>query len=87
MRLFIQIIFCVLVISGILFGQNWELAWSDEFSESTLDESSWTRETGGHGWGNNELQYYTNRDINSFCENGHLVIQALEENYGERAYT
>jgi beta-glucanase (GH16 family) len=87
MRLFIQINLYVLVVSGILFGQAWELVWSDEFNGTTLDENSWTREVGGGGWGNNELQYYTNRDINSFCENGHLVIQALEENYGGRAYT
>lgn len=87
MNLFIQIIVFVVAVSGILFGQNWELVWSDEFDATTLDASSWTRETGGHGWGNNELQYYTNRDVNSFLENGHLVIQALEENYGGRQYT
>jgi beta-glucanase (GH16 family) len=87
MSLFIQIILYVLAVSGILFGQNWELVWSDEFNGTTLDENSWTREVGGDGWGNNELQYYTSRDVNSFLENGHLVIQALEENYGGREYT
>jgi len=34
------------------------LVWSDEFDTTDLD--SWTFETGGGGWGNNELQYYTN---------------------------
>jgi beta-glucanase (GH16 family) len=87
MSLFIQIVIYVVIVSGILFGQNWELVWSDEFNAAALDESSWTREVGGGGWGNNELQYYTSRDINSFLENGHLVIQALEENYGGREYT
>ena len=33
------------------------LAWSDEFE--TADMSNWTFETGGHGWGNQERQYYT----------------------------
>ena len=87
LKLSIKIIVYVVTVSGILFGQNWELVWSDEFNAAALDESSWTRETGGHGWGNNELQYYTSRDVNSFLENGHLVIQALEENYGGREYT
>ncbi|WP_202878189.1 glycoside hydrolase family 16 protein [Luteimonas marina] len=35
-----------------------ELVWSDEFDTTDLD--NWTFETGGGGWGNNELQYYTN---------------------------
>ena len=42
MRLFIQIIVYVVTVSGILFGQNWELVWSDEFNAAALDESSWT---------------------------------------------
>lgn len=33
------------------------LVWSDEFE--TIDADSWRFETGGHGWGNQELQYYT----------------------------
>jgi len=63
------------------------LVWSDEFNGTTLDESSWTRETGGGGWGNNELQYYTERTVNSYLENGVLVIKAMQENYGGRNYT
>ena len=34
-----------------------ELAWSDEFE--TVEAAHWTFETGGHGWGNRELQYYS----------------------------
>lgn len=63
------------------------LVWSDEFNGATLDESSWTRETGGGGWGNNELQYYTDRTVNSYLENGVLVIKAMQESYGGRNYT
>lgn len=63
------------------------LVWSDEFNGTTLDESSWTRETGGGGWGNNELQFYTDRTVNSYLENGVLVIKAMQENYGGRNYT
>jgi beta-glucanase (GH16 family) len=83
MKIFNQIIIFIIIISGSLFCQSWELVWSDEFNTATLDESSWTREIGWNdGWGNNELQYYTNRDVNSFLENGNLVIQASNENFG-----
>jgi beta-glucanase (GH16 family) len=88
MKIFNQIIIFIIIISGSLFCQSWELVWSDEFNTATLDESSWTREIGWNdGWGNNELQYYTNRDVNSFLENGNLVIQALNENFGGKQYT
>src|SRR5690606_16818404 len=33
------------------------LVWSDEFE--TIDTGNWSFETGGHGWGNQELQHYT----------------------------
>ncbi|MDX6364393.1 MAG: hypothetical protein QOC85_3403 [Streptomyces sp.] len=54
--------------------------WSDEFdgaSGSAPDGAKWTRETGGSGNGNNELQYYTNSTDNAALDgNGHLVITA-----------
>ena len=70
-----------------MFPQNWHLVWSNEFNGTTLDESSWTRESGGNGWGNNELQYYTDRTVNSYIENGVLHIKAMQENYGGSNYT
>ena len=70
-----------------LSAQNWDLVWSDEFEGSSLNSAYWTRETGGHGWGNNELQYYTSRDTNAFVQNGVLTIRALQENYGGKNYT
>jgi len=71
----------------VLQAQNWELVWNDEFSDSTLNLNSWTRETGGHGWGNNEWQYYTDREINSYVANGRLTIKALAESFGGKNYT
>jgi beta-glucanase (GH16 family) len=62
----------------------WSLAWADEFdgtNGSGVDTSRWTMETGGNGWGNNELEYYTNRTQNAFLDNGLLVIRALKETY------
>jgi beta-glucanase (GH16 family) len=67
----------------------YELVWSDEFSYTGLpDSTKWSNETGGGGWGNNELQYYTkDRLENSRVEDGHLIIEALKENYLGADYT
>jgi beta-glucanase (GH16 family) len=62
----------------------WSLAWSDEFDGSTnspIDSSRWTAEVGGNGWGNQELEYYTNRIDNAYQLNGSLVIKAIKETY------
>lgn len=62
----------------------WTLVWNDEFSGSNgsaPDSLEWTLETGGDGWGNHELEYYTNRPQNVHVENGSLIITALKENY------
>lgn len=63
------------------------LIWQDEFDESAIDENFWNFEigTGNNGWGNNELQFY--REENTFLKEGHLVIEAREENYVGRDYT
>lgn len=63
-----------------------ELVFSDDFDGSELDDTKWTHETGGHGWGNNELQYYTNGD-NTTVEDGKLKITARKENYSGSEYT
>ena len=59
--------------------------WSDEFDGSEVDENNWGYDIGGSGWGNNELQSYTNR--NAYLTEGNLVIRANKENYGGREYT
>ena len=55
---------------------GWNLIWQDEFSESSLDLNKWSHEIGGHGFGNNELQYYTNDSANAFIQDGNLHIRA-----------
>ena len=65
----------------------WELDWSDEFDGNSLDESKWNFVQGGGGYGNNELQNYTNRPENVFVEDGNLVIEARKENYQGNQYT
>lgn len=65
------------------------LIWSDEFNKPKLDDEKWTREVGGGGFGNGELQYYTSGESNVFIgsktnatDTGYLVIEARRENYG-----
>lgn len=65
-------------------ASEWTLVWSDEFNGpngSAVDASKWVSETGGGGWGNNELEYYTNRLQNAYQQDGNLVIKALQEKY------
>jgi beta-glucanase (GH16 family) len=61
--------------------------WTDEFSiNGAPDPSKWTFETGGNGWGNNELEYYTNGN-NAVIDNDVLKIVAKKESQGGRNYT
>lgn len=55
-----------------------KLVWADEFSENGLpDSTKWDYDVGDHGWGNNELQYYSKADQkNARVENGILIIEA-----------
>jgi beta-glucanase (GH16 family) len=62
----------------IVGGQTFQLAWSDEFDGSSLNTAHWTAETGGGGWGNNEVQTYTANSTNLRVENGSLVIRAVK---------
>lgn len=59
-------------------NKKYTLVWSDEFNYNGLpDTTRWGYEVGGHGWGNNELQYYTKADTsNIFVKNGKLFITA-----------
>lgn len=64
------------------------LVWSEEFNYTGLpDPTKWNFETGGGGWGNNELQYYTDSENNAYVDNGVLTITAREEQVGGRDYT
>ncbi|HSL28936.1 MAG TPA: glycoside hydrolase family 16 protein [Anaerolineales bacterium] len=58
---------------------GWEIVWHDEFEGSELDTTNWTFDIGGNGWGNQELQAYTDRPENVRVENGMLVIEARHE--------
>ena len=57
---------------------GWSLIWSDEFdgaAGSPADPATWQPEVGGHGWGNEELQYYTDSSENAALDGaGNLAI-------------
>ena len=61
------------------------LVWNDEFDSDTLDTTKWAfqygtgSEYGLDGWGNSELQYYTDREDNVRIEDGKLIITAVKE--------
>jgi beta-glucanase (GH16 family) len=88
-----------LAILAVLFfcaypqmAADWKLVWHDEFDAAALDPAKWTVVTGGNGFGNHELEYYTARPENLHVEDGMLVIRAVKETYAgpdgvERKYT
>ena len=66
---------------------GWNLIWDDEFSTNSLDRSKWDYNTGYYinndpstwGWGNGELEYYTNSEKNVFVKDGNLNLIAYKE--------
>ncbi|UBM57744.1 glycoside hydrolase family 16 protein [Marinilongibacter aquaticus] len=66
-----------------------KLVWSDEFEEEGLpDSTKWAYKVGGNGWGNNELEYYTEADSdNAFVKEGILHIRAVKEEKEGNDYT
>ena len=67
----------------------WKLIWSDEFNnEGLTDSSKWSYNVGGKGWGNNELEFYTNADIdNAIVHNGMLQITSRKIEKEKKSYT
>jgi hypothetical protein len=63
------------------------LAWSDEFTAKDINSSNWSYDIGGSGWGNNELEYYTNSSKNAYTTGGYLVIEARKETMVTNNYT
>jgi beta-glucanase (GH16 family) len=82
---------------GVKAQQDWKLVWSDEFNGSkgsSVDSKIWKYDIGGGGWGNNELEFYTNKTQNVYQDGtGNLVIKAIKETlkdgcwYGDCDYT
>ncbi len=68
---------------------GYTLVWQDEFDRDGLpDPAKWGYDVGGHGWGNNEPQFYTEGRLeNARVEQGHLVIEARKEPWQGAPYT
>ncbi len=67
-----------------------ELVMQDEFETNGVPNSAfWGYDigTGTNGWGNSELQYYTDRPENVTVQNGYLLITARKESYEGSSYT
>jgi beta-glucanase (GH16 family) len=77
--------------------EKYRLVWQDEFDSTELNLDYWSFDLGDGcdrgeglcGWGNNELQYYTNRPENIYLEDGKLIIKAIREtpNFQGSQYT
>ena len=88
-------VFCLLLVLLLLNSNNdsakhldtktseWKLVWQDEFSGprgSPVDKAKWSGEIGGSGWGNRELEYYTERTSNAFESEGIPNTTASKKN-------
>lgn len=71
---------------------GYRLVWQDLFDSGELNTNRWNIEVNGDGGGNNELQYYTNRDANVRVGddgrgNGCLILTAVREEYENHHFT
>ncbi|MFD2285125.1 family 16 glycosylhydrolase [Pedobacter petrophilus] len=77
------------VLKKTPLAAGWKLKWSDEFNDAGLALAKyWSYDVGGKGWGNNELQYYTDADTsNAKVIKGNLNITALKVAKDKNEYT
>ncbi len=70
---------------------SWQLTFRDEFDgpeRQPPDPGAWVHDVGGAGWGNDQLEYDTDRVENVSLDGaGHLRITARREDFGQRLYT
>ena len=78
---FLLILIISIFANPLLFSQDcYHLIWSDEFNNPGAPETvNWDYDLGNSGWGNNELQNYTNASDNSFVLDGKLIIRAIKK--------
>lgn len=74
--------------TGSPAGEDWTLTWSDEFDgDGAVDPEKWVHDLGGDGWGNQQIEYNTDRVENARQSDGFLVITAIEEEYRGNTWT
>jgi beta-glucanase (GH16 family) len=86
--LLIMVLLSVVTISAQY--KNRQLTFSDEFNsakDTPIDNTKWTSEIGGKGWGNKEFQYYTDSVENAYQDGkGSLVIKAIKKDLPEKDF-
>lgn len=80
------LIFLMLITVVYSYSQCYELVWSDEFNDTTLNADNWNIEVNGNP-ANNELEYYTARPQNVTVGDSVLTLTAIKETYNGKAYT
>lgn len=81
--------------NNVIPDRNYQLVWEDNFDGiegQSPDSTKWAFDIGigpgNDGWGNQELQYYTDRAENISLDGaGNLAITARSESYGGRSFT
>ncbi|HUK17277.1 MAG TPA: glycoside hydrolase family 16 protein [Bryobacteraceae bacterium] len=73
-------------LASAQIAADWKIVWSDEFNGpagAPPDPAKWNYDLGGGGWGNNEIENYTNSPANVFQDGqGNLVIRAIRDAAG-----
>lgn len=90
MKRLIAFVFATVALGAQAQTKFTKLVWADEFEvDDKPDTTKWVYDIGDlyNGWGNNELQYYTNDPRNVRVENGNLIIEAIREKKETRNYT
>ncbi|MEP3388829.1 MAG: family 16 glycosylhydrolase [Reichenbachiella sp.] len=94
MNTIIRIITLVCISNALVAQSGYELVWADEFDYTGLpDDKKWGYDVGDGcpnvcGWGNNELEYYTEKRLeNARVEDGYLIITAIKEKMGTKEYS
>jgi beta-glucanase (GH16 family) len=79
---------CFILSGQGAFAATGELLWSDEFNHGSVpDPAVWSHDLGNWGWGNSELQNYTDRPENARIEDGKLVISVIGEPSGGSSFS
>jgi beta-glucanase (GH16 family) len=70
-------------------GEDYTLAWADEFEGTIIDSANWNLQVLEAGQFNEEWQRYTNSSENAYIEDGSLVIKAIHtgDEHGLDQYT
>ncbi len=75
------------LVSFLSVGSLLAEDWSDEFDGPEIDKTKWAFAVGGGGFGNNEMQWYSNKPDNARIEDGKLVITTLKQKTNGWPYT